>query len=186
MLKYVLTLACCAMGFLSIAQNNMVPVDKSAMDVSYCPAGFPVLKIQDKASEPLLARVLYSRPSKNGRVVMGELLEYGKVWRLGANEATELELYQNAKIGGNKVKKGRYTLYCIPNIDKWTIIVNKETDTWGSFKYDVKKDVVRYDAPVTKMTDLVETFTMLFEKSAGGYNLIIAWDDTKVIVPFSL
>ena len=69
------------------------------MDMSYYPNGYPVLKIQDKATEPLVARVIYSRPQKNGRTIFGELLEYGKVWRLGANEATEIEFFQVVKIG---------------------------------------------------------------------------------------
>lgn len=104
--------------------------------MSYYPAGYPVLKIQDKATEPLVARVIYSRPQKNGRVIFGQLVEYGKVWRLGANEATEIEFFQTVHINNKKVKKGRYTLYCIPLPEKWTLIINKETDTWGSFKYD--------------------------------------------------
>ena len=70
-----------------------------------------------------------------------------------------------------KVKKGRYTLYCIPYADKWTIILNKETDTWGSFKYDEKKDVARIDVPVQKQTEVLESFVMAFEKSATGASL---------------
>ena len=133
-----------------IAQSKMPPVDKSPLDICYYPSNFPVLKIQNKATEPLVARVIYSRPQKNGRDVYGELVEYGKVWRMGANEATELELYKDARIGESKVKKGRYTVYAIPYPDKWTIILNKETDVWGAFQYDEKKDVLRTDVAVEK------------------------------------
>ena len=165
------------------AQTKLPPMDKSPMDMSYCPNGYPILKIQDKITEPLVARVIYSRPQKNGRVIFGELLEYGKVWRLGANEATEIEFYLNVKINDKKVKKGRYTMYCIPYADKWTIIINKENDTWGSFKYDEKKDLVRIDIPVQKQTEITEEFVMAFEKSISGASLIIAWDDVKVNLP---
>src|SRR5262245_1300578 len=96
------------------AQFKAPALDKSPMDMSYFPANFPILKIQNKASEPLLARVLYSRPQKNGRSVFGDLIEYGKVWRLGANECTEIELYKDVKIDNNRLKKGRYSLYAIP------------------------------------------------------------------------
>lgn len=168
------------------AQTKLPAVDKSPMDMSYYPNGYPVSKIQDKPTEPLLARVIYSRPAKNGRTVFGDLLEYGKVWRLGANEATEIEFYQNVKVGSTKIKKGRYTMYCIPYADKWTIIINKDTDTWGSFKYDSKKDVARVDVPVQKQTELTEAFTMAFEKAATGANLIIVWDDVKVSLPVTL
>jgi Protein of unknown function (DUF2911) len=174
-------LACTAAS----AQTNLPAVDKSPMDMVYYPTGYPLLKIGDKASasEPLLARVIYSRPVRNGRTIFGEMLEYGKVWRLGANEATELELYQNVKIGNAKIKKGRYTLYCIPNADKWTLIVNKETDTWGAFKYDEKKDVTRIDLPTEKLAVPVEAFSMVFEKNAKNINLIIAWDVVKISLP---
>ncbi len=167
----------------SFAQAKLPAVDKSPMDMSYYPNGYPVSKIQDKPTDPLMARVIYSRPMKNGRVVFGDLLEYGKVWRLGANEATEIEFYQNAKVGNTKIKKGRYTMYCIPYEDKWTVIINKDTDTWGSFKYDSKKDIARVDVPVQKQTEITEAFSMVFEKAATGSNLIMAWDDVKVSLP---
>jgi Protein of unknown function (DUF2911) len=168
-----------------IAQSKMPPVDKSPMDMSYYPVNYPVLKIQNKATEPLAARVIYSRPQKNGRPVYGELVEYGKVWRLGANEATELELYKDVKIGSSKIKKGRYTLYAIPKPDKWTFILNKETDIWGAFQYDEKKDVLRTDVSIEKQTEPVEMFSMTFEKTNGGVNLVITWDDVKASVPFT-
>ena len=167
------------------AQFKLPPMDKSPMDMSYCPDKYPVLKIQDKITDPLVARVIYSRPQKNGRVIFGELVEYGKVWRLGANEATEIDFYQTVRINGKKVKKGRYTLYCIPYTDKWTIILNNETDTWGSFKYDMKNDHLRIDLPVQKQTDVLDAFVMAFEKTATGSNLVIAWDDVKVNLPLT-
>ncbi|RYZ50897.1 MAG: DUF2911 domain-containing protein [Sphingobacteriales bacterium] len=167
-------------------QSKLTPVDKSPMDMAYYPPNFPVLKIQNKATEPLFARVMYSRPQKNGRKVMGELVEYGKVWRLGANEATEIELYKDASVGPNKLKKGKYTIYALPETDdKWTIIFNKETDTWGSFQYDQKKDVFRYGIKPEKMIESAEAFTILWEKHMDkGANLVMAWDDIKCVVPF--
>lgn len=187
MKKFSIVIVCLLMsGFAINAQTKLPPVDKSPMDMSYFPIGYPVLKIQDKATEPLIARVIFSRPQKNGRAIFGELLEYGKIWRLGANEASEIEFFQNVKIGNTKVKKGRYTIYCIPYTDKWTLIINKETDTWGSFKYDEKKDVVRIDVPVQRQTEILEAFVMAFEKTPTGPGLNIAWDNFKVILPISL
>ena len=170
-------------GITSMAQSKFPALDKSPMDMSYYPNGYPVQKIQDKITEPLVARVIFSRPQKNGRVLFGQLVEYGKVWRLGANEATEIDFYQTVRINDKKVKKGRYTLYCIPYVDKWTIIINKETDTWGSFKYDEKKDLIRVDVPVQKQGEVLDAFVMVFEKTTTGANLIIAWDDIKVNLP---
>jgi hypothetical protein len=173
------------LAVIAFGQIKYPPLDKSPMDMSYYPVNYPILKIQDKATEPLLARVIYSRPQKNGRVVFGELLEYGKIWRLGANEATEIEFYKDVKIGGNKVKKGRYSLYCLPTADKWTLIINKDNDVWGAFKYDSKKDVTRVDLPVQRITEIQESFTLFFEKSNGVVNLMMAWDDDLVKLPIT-
>jgi hypothetical protein len=167
-------------------KTKLPVLDKSPMDMTYYPANYPVLKIQDKASEPLLARVIYSRPQKDNRKIFGELVEYNTIWRLGANEATEIDLYKDVKINGKKLAKGRYTVYAIPTADKWTMIFNKDTDTWGAFKYDEKKDVLRVDLPTQKSTEITEAFTIGFAKSATGADMIIAWDDTYVTVPFSV
>jgi hypothetical protein len=183
-MKYIsLAVVCCCFSFISMGQTKFPPVDKSPLDMSYYPNGYPVLKIQDKATEPLIARVIYSRPQKNGRIIFGDLLEYGKLWRLGANEATEIEFFQNVRIGGVKIKKGRYTIYCIPYAEKWTMILNSEVDTWGAFKYDAIKDVTRLDIPVQLQSDTLENFVMSFEKSGNGAGLLIAWDVTKVVLP---
>src|SRR5689334_21730955 len=120
MKKLLLAYALVFSSMLIQAQGKLPPVDKSPMDMSYYPNGYPVLKIQDKLTEPLIARVIFSRPQKNGRTIFGDLLEYGQVWRLGANEASEIEFFQNVHIGNTKVKKGRYTIYCIPYTDRWT------------------------------------------------------------------
>jgi len=183
MKKLLLTAAVACFNLIAISQAKFPPLDKSPMDMSYCPNGYPVQKIQDKLTDPLVARVIYSRPQKNGRVIFGDLVEYGKVWRLGANEATEIEFFKTVRINGKKVKKGRYTLYCLPYADKWTLIINKETDTWGSFKYDEKKDLMRVDLPVTKQNESLDAFVMVFDKTISGYNLNIAWDDVRVTLP---
>jgi hypothetical protein len=175
-------------SLLSFSQtaSKAPEVDKSPMDVSYYPANYPVLKIQNKATEPLVARVLYSRPQRQGRKVFGELVEYGKVWRFGANEATEIEFYKDVKVGGKKVPKGRYTLYAIVNENTWTVIINKETDIWGAFKYDSKKDLLRTDVAVQKTEEMVESMSMWFEKTTSGLSLMMAWDQVKVSLPITL
>jgi len=179
----VLLIASCC---ISRAQSRFPLLDKSAMDMSYYPVNYPILRIQDKASEPLVARLVYSRPLRNGRNVFGELLEYNKLWRLGANEATEVEFYKDVMINNKVVPKGRYTLYAIPLEDKWTIIINRETDIWGAFKYDSGKDVVRADVPVQKQAEPLEAFTMFFEKSSNGFSMVAAWDTSLISLPLTV
>jgi hypothetical protein len=98
---------------------------------------------------------------------------------LGANEATEIELFKNAIVGGKKVPKGRYTLYCIPDEKKWTIIFNKDNYSWGSFAYKSDKDVARIDVPVQKTANTTEALTMYFDNNT----LNIMWDYFQVQVP---
>lgn len=194
MKKLVFSVSLSLVVFFSNAQtaattslNYKYPVlDKSPMDMIYFPDNYPTLKTQDKVKEPPVARVIYSRPQKDNRVIFGDLIEYGKVWRLGANEATEIEFFKDVFIGNKKVPKGRYTLYAIPDTSKWTLIVNKDTDTWGAFKYDQKKDLVRITEPVEQAPVPSEVFTMSFNKTNTGTDLIMSWDNVLVRLPITV
>ena len=106
--------------------NPLSPVDKSPMDISYFPVNYPQLKMTGQDKNPPIARVIYSRPFKDGRKIFGFLQKYGEVWRMGANEATEIEFFRDITIYGKKVATGRYILYCIPYENKWTIILNND------------------------------------------------------------
>jgi hypothetical protein len=166
------------------SQSNLPPLDKSPMDMCYYPVDYPVLKIQHKSDAPLVARVIYGRPQKNDRSIFGDLVPYDMVWRVGANEATEIEFYRDVKIDGKKLAKGRYTLYAIPSTEKWTLVLNKETDTWGAFGYDAKKDVLRTDVKVIVRPEIVEVFSICFEGTdKNKTSLMIAWDYKEVHLP---
>lgn len=175
----------CTTAFAQDA-NIIPPIDKSPMDMSTYPTNYPLLKIQDKATLPLIARITYSRPQKNNRIIFGELLEYNVVWRFGANENTEIEFFKDVKINRILVKKGKYSVFAIPNIDKWTIIFNKDLNTWGSFKYDKAKDLLRVDMPLQKVTEIAETFYIFFDKTTTGFSLNAGWDDVKVTLPINM
>jgi hypothetical protein len=171
------------LAFSTVAQAQLAPTepDKSPMDVSYAPNGYPVLKFQDKKAPPRPhARVLYSRPQKRGRAIFGTEVKYNEVWRLGANESTEIEFFANATFAGKKVAKGRYSMFCIPTAQSWTLILNKDLNGWGAFSYKADQDVLRVPVPVAKNDQVVEYFTMYFDPN---YNLLILWDDVKVSVP---
>lgn len=166
------------------AINPYSTLDISPMDIIYFPIDFPVLKMTKGAPELPVARVIYSRPHKQGRKIFGGLLKYGEPWRLGANEATEIELFQPLHIQGKTVAKGRYILYCVPTETKWTIVFNTNIYTWG-LKQTAKKDVYRFDIPSQKTTNNIENFTILFQGEAPNASLLIAWDDVEARLPFS-
>lgn len=165
-------------------QKETVPngLDKSPMDMTYYPENYPILRMQHKSVEPLTARVIYSRPQKNGRVIFGSLIEYGKSWRLGANEATEIEFYKDVTIQQKKVPKGRYILYAVPYADKWVVKFNGDLNTWG-LQIDSTKDVFQFEIPVTKTMFPYEYFTMEFEPAQPGLQLSMMWDSVKAVLP---
>jgi len=156
--------------------------DKSPMDMSYYPVDYPKLKMSGNVSEPLIARVIYSRPQKDSRTIFGNLIRYGSIWRLGANEATEIEFFKDVNINNQKVLKGRYVLYCIPYETKWTLVLNNDLFTWG-LKIDSTKDAYKFTVPVAKTRFPYEVFTMEFEKAAKGAQLVLEWDSAKAALP---
>ncbi|KIO76177.1 hypothetical protein TH53_16575, partial [Pedobacter lusitanus] len=79
-----------------------------------------------------------------------------------------------------------YSLFAIPEQDKWTVIINKQTDRWGAYTYDESKDVVRVSVPVKPLTTVVEALAITFTPNASGANLIIGWDKTSVEVPVTI
>jgi len=183
-MKFITAVLFCLVTFSSLAQVQPTDLDKSPMDMNYSPQSYPILKMNGKLTALPSARVIYSRPQKAGRTIFGGIVSYGQIWRLGANEATEIEFFKNVKIDGKNVPKGRYTIYAICNETKWTLILNNEKDVWGLY-YNSKKDVLRTDVPVRNTDNIVEVFTMYFEDVKNGTNLTILWDNVKVVLPIS-
>jgi hypothetical protein len=184
-MKVVLSLAC-ILAFFTVQAQKPTDLDKSPMDMNYWPNNYPILKMNGKAKSMPVARVLYGRPMMNGRTIFGSILKYDDVWRLGANEATEIEFFTNVRIAGKLVAKGRYTMYCIPHETKWTLIINRDNYSWGHFKYDSKKDVLRKEVDLDKNNDTVEAFTMYFDDTRAGANLVLLWGDLKAVLPMSV
>ena len=171
----------------SVDKNTYASADQSPMDMSYYPAGYPLQKMagKDTSGSPI-ARVIYSRPHKKGRQVFGDsqksLCRYGRPWRLGANEATEIEFFRTVKIGGKDVAPGRYVIYCIPYADHWTIILNSNLYTWG-LHMDSSKDILKVEIVTMDLNPALEDFTMVFLPSDNGADLLMAWDNVKAILP---
>lgn len=159
-------------------------IDKSPLDLSYYPVDYPQLKMTGRTNQPLIARVVYSRPSVDGRKIYGDLLQFGKPWRLGANEATEIEFFQPVIIQNKTLEAGRYVLYAKPYRDHWTIIFNTDLYTWG-LKIDSTKDIFQADIPVTKLSRSVPVFTMQFADTAEGGALLMGWDSVHASLPFT-
>ncbi|HVG14018.1 MAG TPA: DUF2911 domain-containing protein [Chitinophagaceae bacterium] len=167
----------------SIARNPYAPLDISPIDISYFPADYPLQKMTGATNRLPVARIIYGRPHRQGRKIFGELLKFGEPWRMGANEATELELFQAVTIQGKTIPRGRYILYCIINEDSWTINFNSNLFSWG-LKPDTAKNLYTFQAPVVHANQSIEYFTIVFEKaSENAANLLVTWDDVIVRLP---
>jgi len=159
-------------------------LDKSPLDMAYYPVDYPKLKMTGSAKDLLIARIIYSRPSVDERQIFGTLLKYGKPWRLGANEATEIEFFQEVNIQDKHIGIGRYVLYCKPYESKWRLILNNDLHTWG-LKIDSTKDLYYFDMPVIHLAAPKEVFTMEFNKTQNGADLIVSWDSVKIQLPIT-
>jgi hypothetical protein len=124
----------------------------------------------------------YSSPRAKGRKVYGELVPFGKVWRAGANEATTFVTTTDLKVGGKDVPAGSYTIFVIPEQDKWTLIISKKTGEWGLAYAGPGEDLARIDMKVSKLPSSVENFTIGFDKDGGGCTLRMDWETTRASV----
>jgi len=131
-------------------------------------------------AENAIAKIEYGQPSKRGRVIFGELVPYGKVWRTGANMSTDLTVNTDVLLGGKLLKKGTYAVFTIPGEKEWTIIVNSKPHQKGAFEYEENKDknVLEIKASVQHTTSVTEKFTISFE----GEQMIFSWDTVRVPV----
>ena len=165
--------------------SNYTNPDRSPMDMVYFPTDFPLLKMAGKTTAPPLMRIIYSRPQKQGRQIFGGLVQYDMPWRLGANEATEIEFFSAATVAGKSIKPGRYILYCIPQETKWIFVLNSNLYSWG-LEQNRQKDLMQFEVSVEKTNLAIEYFTIAFEKKSDKSTaLIFLWDDVKAKLPVS-
>lgn len=127
----------------------------------------------------------YSSPRMKGRKIYGGLVPFGEVWRTGANEATTFVTTADLEVGGKRVPAGNYTIFTVPNSDKWTLIVNKKTGEWGiPYKYE-SDELVRVDMKVSALPSPVEDFVISYEQSGGGCEMRIDWESTRASLDIS-
>ncbi|WP_435356832.1 DUF2911 domain-containing protein [Emticicia sp. SJ17W-69] len=165
--------------------------DKSPMDMAYYPDNFAhdrKFAPQLIGNMPAIVRVTYSRPAKKEREIFGtKIVPYGEVWRVGANESTEIKFYQDVTIQGKTVKAGTYSLFAIPTATEWTLILNKDLDFWGAYSYNKDNDVLRVSVPTKKTEEVIENFSIQCVKGSNDKEttMKMAWDTTLVEVPIS-
>jgi len=128
-------------------------------------------------------KITYSQPQKKDREIFGQLVPFGQVWRTGANEATEITTTKDIVIDSILLKAGTYSLFSIPEKDKWTIIINADVGLWGAYNYNAQKDIWRFEVPVQSTDELYEPFTIIFDHRNEVADLLMIWDHSRVSIP---
>ena len=156
----------------SFAQGY-VELDEAPHDITY---------YRESKLAPPIVKVIYGRPHKESTKVFGATVPFDKIWRTGANEATEVKFYKDVQFGEIKVPAGTYVLLTIPHKEEWEIILSSQTDVWGAFQYDPQFDVAKMIVPVSHGESL-ETFSIDFIEKSDNIQMVLGWDETRVNVP---
>ena len=158
--------------------------------------GFSQLKTPSASTSSEIEQVVglteieidYNRPSKRGRVIFGNLVPFGKIWRTGANSGTEISFSTDVSINGENINEGTYSIFSIPNEDSWQIIFYSDTDLWSVPRnWEESKIIFQSNFKSNTNNKVVETFSISFEDiTNNNVNLVFSWDDTNVIVPIDV
>ena len=177
-MKKLLTLSAIVLAMVcttNVQAQEFPGLDKSPMDIAIYPGRQP-----DK-----VVRVIYSRPQLKGRS-LADLAPAGKVWRTGANEATEITFYKDVNFGGKDISAGTYSLFTIPGDQEWTVILNKNLNQWGAYSYEEGADMARISVPAASEGESLEAFGIAFKEVDNGVHMILGWEKTRVAVPITM
>lgn len=130
----------------------------------------------------------YSRPSKRDRVVFGNVVPYGKLWRTGANANTTIKFSDDVKIDGQMIEAGKYAIFTIPNEDQWEVFFYNETDNWGNqVQWNDKKVAAKTTVKTHSLNTTQETFSISLDNITNDSAMLtFAWDDVMAAVKFEV
>lgn len=136
---------------------------------------------------PVHVHVEYNSPGVRKRVIWGGLVPMGEVWVTGAHNATSVHFYEEVKIAGKVVPKGKYAFFTIPDTSAWTLILNRNWDQHLADEYDAKDDVLRLQVVPDTLTTLQERllYNVVADNEKQG-KLEMQWEKLKVSLPIEL
>lgn len=175
---------------INLNPASMSGDDVSPMDLVQYP---PMSRLRNfveedelEANEPQV-RVVYSRPQMKDRKIFGELLEYGEMWRVGANETTIITFFEEVVIGSETIRPGRYGLFAKVNDGSWEFIIHKSVQSWGHANHDPEDNVVSVTAKTEKTPSTLEALSMTFvEKGDNQIELVVGWENTMARLPIQV
>ncbi len=166
-----------AFAFFALNSNAQITTPKAS----------PLAKIEQKVGLADLT-ISYSRPAKRDRVVFGDVVPFGEIWRFGANENTKITSSDALIFGRDTLKAGTYAIFTKPNKDKWEVYFYTETTNWGTpEKWDDQKVALKLTSPVVALNDVVENLTISIDNlQNAGATLQFSWDKTRINIPFTI
>jgi hypothetical protein len=151
-------------------------------------AGLGVLSPRDTARATVqgaLVEVDYSRPSRRGRPIFGNVVPFGQVWRAGADAATQLTLERDIVAQGQRIPAGRYSVWIVPREQGDTLLLNAQTGQWGT-QHDPAQDRYRLPLRRDRLQAVLERYAITIDRTPDGGVLRFAWDDTGFSLPFDI
>jgi Protein of unknown function (DUF2911) len=173
-------MAICGLILLSVGIVHAQETAKPAPDKSK--RASPAAHAEFQFSDGKTVIVDYSSPRAKGRKIFGGLVPFGQVWRAGANEATTFVLNTDLTVGGKLVPAGSYTIFVVPEADKWTLIINKKTGEWGTPYNGEATELARIPMKVSALPSVLENFTITFDKNGNGCTMRMDWETTRASV----
>ncbi|MGA9039726.1 MAG: DUF2911 domain-containing protein [Terriglobales bacterium] len=163
------------LGLVAVSTTAFAQEDKS-------PPLSPPAQAQCKLTDGKTITIDYSSPRAKGRKIYGGLVPFGKVWRIGANEATTFVSDADLTVGGKAVPASSYTIFAVPNPDQWSLIINKKTGEWGTpYKYEAD-ELLRTEMKVAKTPLPFENLTIGFDQKGKTCLLRITWENTEASI----
>ncbi len=175
-IKIVIFLVIAVLLKTNMPAQSFKDLDEAPHDIAY---------YRENRVTPPIVKVIYGRPQRNGKEVFGNLVAYGKLWKTGANEATEIKFYQDVLFGGVKVSAGTYVLLTIPGESEWEVILSSSLDVWGAYQYNPLFNVAKITVPSNK-DKILEVFSIAFKEKKDDVQMILAWDSTRIKIPITL
>lgn len=130
-------------------------------------------------------QIQYSQPAKRGRDIWGGLVPNGVVWRTGANAAAQFSTSEDLSLGDTDLPAGSYSLWSIYNDGTFELIVNAETDQWGT-QHDPEQDLFKVEMEASDLIDPSERFTISFSETDDGGQIVFDWDATRYTASFTV
>ena len=181
----------------------LVPEPASSQDLHPSRRPSPIGIAKSHIGETYV-KVTYGRPYIRGRRIFGApadtvtyLVPFGQLWRTGANEATELTTTAPLQIAGQRLAAGTYAIFTVPAASSWEVRfspqlgldgtgrIDEESGEFTADVHDPSRDVLRVTVPSGGTSEDVDQFTIEFEKTGTGVDMVMRWERTEVRIPIA-